>query len=180
MIPRIVVESARVNIRSLLPDSRILIGSIDPPQFTPVRKEDISLPRSSDVSSNWIWISKWSVFQAGTDSGTNGWKFAQRWDAPQGDWVNDVAILTPISRAGLVARRTWFRVMKRCPVGQDYLGEIATSETEFSETEFPPALAGNSRITTERSMLSSRGQPIRANSMGARLVGLVTGSAKGK
>lgn len=120
------------------------------------------------------------MFRADSESGSNGWKFAQRWDAPQGDWVGNATILTPISRAGLVARRTWFRVMKRCPVGQDYLGEIETSETEVSESEISPAPVGISRTATERSVPSSQGQSVRANSMGARLVGLVTGSAKGK
>ena len=180
VIPRIVIENARVNGRSRVPDSRNLTSSIDPPQFTPASKEDISLPRSTDTSSNWIWISKWTVFQSTTDSGPNGWMFAQRWDAPESDWVSDTTSLTPISRAGLVARRTWFRIMKRCPLGQDYLGPVETSENEVSETDVPPASAGISRISIERSVPTSRGQPVRANSMGARLVGLVAGTAKGK
>jgi hypothetical protein len=70
--------------------------------------------------------------------------------------------------------------MKRCPLGQDYLGQVETSDNEVSETDVPPTSAGISRISIERSVSTSRGQPVRANSMGARLVGLVAGTAKGK
>lgn len=181
IIPCVVTENSRVNSRSRLPDPRILTSNIDPPQFTPASKEDIFLPRTSDASStNWVWISKWTVFEPDPDSCPGGWKFAQRWDAPESDWVGDATSLTPISRAGLVARRTWFRIMKKCSVGQDNLGEVETSENEVSETEIPLALAGTSRISVDRSVLNSQAQPVRSNSMGARLVGLVTGTVKGK
>ena len=181
VIPCVVTENARVNSRSCLPDPQLLTSSSDPPQFTPARREDISLPPSADALSKWIWISKWTLSQPEPWSGSTGWMFAQRWDTREGDWVVDAASLTPISRAGLVARRKWVRIMKRCPVGEDYIGEVETSELEMSESEFSQAPAGKSSASTERTSAPKlRGPPVRANSMGARIVGLVAGTPKGK
>lgn len=181
VIPRVVMEHARVNPRSCLPDPRLLTRSIDPPQFAPACREDISLPPSADASFKWIWISKWALSQAGSHSGSAGWMFAQRWDAPECDWVVDAASLTPISRAGLVARRTWVRIVKRCPIGEDHIGEVQTSDIEVSELEFSRPPEGNSSVSADRTSAPKlRGQPVRTNSMGARLIGLVTGTPKGK
>lgn len=181
IIPCVVTENARVNPRSCLPDPRLLTSSIDPPQFTPARREDISLPPSADAPSKWIWISKWALSQLQPRSDSAGWMFAQRWDTPEDDWVADAASLTPISRAGLVARRMWVRIMKRCPVGENYIGEVETSEIEVSESEFSRAPAGNSSASTERTGAPKlRGPPVRTNSMGARIVGLMAGTPKGK
>jgi hypothetical protein len=171
-IPKIVVENARVDPRSRRPDPLMLTSHIDPPRYTPSPKEDVTLPRSTDTASTWIWISKWSVSRHEGPSDINGWRYAQRWDAPTSEWVDNPSILTPISRSGLVSRRTWVRIMKRCPAGETYVGNIDSSDTDLPDLPDLPSQ------TPAKS--TSRTQPTRANSMSARLVNLVVGSSKGK
>jgi hypothetical protein len=177
VIPRIVFENARVNLKTRLPDPRLLNRNADPPRYTPLRKDDITLPSSADIASTWVWMSNWSVSPNDASSHSDGWRFARRWDTPDAEWVNDPTI-TPISRSGLVARRTWLRIMKKCPAGQQYLGNMDLSENEDIEFQTSSALEIGSSPT---GMHAARpNQPVRTNSMSARLVGLVAGTSKGK
>jgi hypothetical protein len=173
VIPCIVVENARVNVRTRQPDPRLLTRNVDPSQYSPVRKEDISLPPSADASSAWVWMSKWNVFHNDGTTDPDGWRFAQRWDTPDLEWVSDPTI-TPVSRSGLVARRTWLRIMKKCPAGQEYVGNTELSDNEYMDRET------SQRLVATTLQADARRQPARINSMSARLVGLVAGSSKGK
>jgi hypothetical protein len=167
-----VVENARVDLRSRRPDPLMLTSNIDPPRFNPSPKEDVALPRSTDTSSTWIWISNWTVSRHEGPSDTNGWRYAQRWDASATEWVDNPANLTPISRSGLVSRRTWVRIMKKCPAGEAYIGNIESSDTDVADI-----ISQNRGVATKN---TARAQPTRANSMSARLVNLVVGASKGK
>ena len=174
VIPCTVVENARVNLRTRHPDPGNLTANIDPPHFTPSRKADISLPSSTDPAYNWSWISKWTVLRV---EGLDGWRFAQRWDTPQNEWVSNPATLSPISRAGLVSRRTWVRVMKRCPVGETRVDDMEGSENEAIDLVQASENVGGGNVNIGNPV---RQQQTRANSMGARLAGLVAGAPKGK
>ena len=175
-IPCAVVENARVNLRTRQPDPKNLTTNIDPPHFTPSRKADISLPTSTDPAYSWIWISKWSVLRLEDLADLDGWRFAQRWDTPQSEWVSNSAALSPISRAGLVARRTWVRVMKRCPVGENPADDLESSKNDAVDL---PQIAENMAGGNVKVVIPVRKQT-RANSMGARLAGLVAGTSQGK
>lgn len=171
----IIIENARLNSRTHHPDPQSLISNIDPPRFTPCRRQDITLPQSSNPSLKWIWVSKWTV---SSEQGVDGWRFAQRWDATENEWVSDSSSISPISRSGLVARRRWFRSMKKVPIGHNYVEYADSSESEGIEpprrlTEVEGSRAGPNNVRV-------RPQPSRTNSMSARLVGLVAGTSKGK
>ena len=176
VIPYTVVENARVNPRTRLPDPRALTANVDPPQFTPSRKQDISLPKTKEPSAKWIWISKWTVSCDQTLTDPDGWRYAQRWDTPKDEWVSNPANLSPISRSGLASRRTWVRLMKYSPVQHDHVGGVDSSENETVDNA-PPR---TSEPVDTRPAPRPRTQPSRTNSMGARLVGLVAGNSKGK
>jgi hypothetical protein len=68
--------------------------------------------------------------------------------------------------------------MKKCPAGQQYLGNMDLSENEDIEFQTSSALEIGS---SPSGMHAARpNQPVRTNSMSARLVGLVAGTSKGK
>lgn len=177
VIPRAVVENARVNLRTRHPDPGNLTANIDPPHFTPSRKADISLPSSTDPGYNWLWISKWTVLHPEGWADLDGWRFAQRWDTPQNEWISNMATLSPISRAGLVSQRTWIRVMKRCPVGENRVDDTEGSENEVDDLV---QISENVDGGNAKAGIRVRRQQTRANSMGATLAGLVVGTPKGK
>ena len=172
------VENARVNPRTRNPDPRTLTTNIDPPQFLPSRKKDITLPRSDDLSSKWIWVSKWSVLHDQEMSDIDGWRFAQRWDTPENEWVPRPTLISPISRSGLVARRRWFRIMKKVPIEYNYVGCEDLSDNE--DAELPQDTTDFETRRLGKSSTPARNQPARANSMGAKLVNLMAGISKGK
>lgn len=171
------MEHARVNIRTRLPDPGTLTANIDPPQFTPLRKEAMSLPSSHDPSFEWVWKSKWALSRNEGQANQDGWRFAQRWDIPREEWTSNPATLSPISRSGLVSERYWVRIMKRCPVGQPPVDDVESSENEVDSLEVSKDLVRRSNVRVGATV---RGQPTRTNSMGARLVNLVAGTTKGK
>jgi hypothetical protein len=121
-------------------------------------------------------MSKWTVSCDQNLTDPDGWRYAQRWDAPNDEWVSNPANLSPISRSGLASRRTWVRVMKYCPAQHEYVGDVDSSENETLDNAPPPT---SERIETS-APARPRTQPLRTNSMGARLVGLVAGTSKGK
>jgi hypothetical protein len=173
IIPRTVIENARVNLRTRHSDPRILTPNVDPPHFTPSRKEDISLPPSVDTASEWVWTSKWAVLRDESLVDSDGWRFAQRWDTPKDEWASNPVTISPISRAGLVSQRRWVRVMKKIPAGQGNMNDVDSSEDEpeLHELEFRKNTVVGKPV---------RNHPARVNSLGARLVGLVAGTSKGK
>ena len=177
VIPCAVVENARVNLRTRHPDPGNLTVNIDPPHFTPSRKADIPLPSSTDPAYYWNWISKWTVVHVEGLADMDGWRFAQRWDTPQNEWVSNPATLSPISRAGLVSRRTWVRVMKRCSVGENRVDDMEGSENEAVDLVQTSENVDGDNAKVD---IPIRRQQTRSNSMGARLVGLVAGTPKGK
>jgi hypothetical protein len=126
-------------------------------------------------------MSKWSVFHNDSKTNPEGWRFAQRWDNPDTEWVKDCTI-TPISRSGLVARRIWMRIMKKCPAGQTYVPNMDVSENEDVGFETLPtnAVVASVSSPSQADISSRRVQPVKASSLSARLVGLVAGTSKGK
>ena len=176
MYPITLKENARVNPRTQIPDHRLLTPNIDPPRFTPQRKEDIHLPESGDSAHAWVWISPWTVAKQPT-SDVEGWRFAQRWDVPEREWVDNPASITPISRAGLVAQRTWTRIMNKRPIGQSRVGSLYTAEHDHPRQASSSTSAGN--VSSASAGTSQRSH--RSSSMGSKLVGLVAGQpSKGK
>ena len=66
--------------------------------------------------------------------------------------------------------------MKYCPAQQEYVGDVDSSENETLDNALPRP----SERTETSNLARPRAQPSRTNSMGARLVGLVAGTSKGK
>jgi hypothetical protein len=136
---------------------------------------------SEDPSSKWIWISKWTISRDSGLTDMDGWRYAQRWESPERAWISDPVSLTPISRSGLVSRRKWIRIMKRSSLEQSHIQDtnspgdhpVRPDIRQHSEGMLG-SIAGNGSASPVRT------QPTRPNTMGARLVGLVAGTSKGK
>jgi len=138
------------------------------------------LPSSTDPSLEWGWISKWSIRRhPDLPCDAEGWRFAQRWDSPPTDWTPDPLYLAPISRAGLVSRRVWVRIMKRYPREQHIIDHTDISETDDIETHVSLVPeSGVTRIAVPDTSTSSN--QAKSGSMGSKLLGLVAGISTGK
>jgi len=166
VIPFQVTENARLNPRTRLPDTRLLLASSDPAQY-PLRKDDITLPPSTG-DYNWIWMAPWTPL---TSAKTNdeGWRFAQRWNTDEEQWSGNPGSLTPVTRAGLVARRTLIRIAKQIP----------STHPNIATTTPPPTTSSTAPVSsTDRvSTPATRLVPTTRGSM-AKLVGLMTSKGK--
>lgn len=157
IILSVVVEHARVNPRPRQPDTRLLNPSVDPPQYTPKPKDQVSLPQSSVSTLQWAWLSKWTIYPR-TNSNDEGWSFAQDWYVSEEEWISDMSSIPPPQRSGIVARRTWIRIMKKCTPE-----EIVNLASVNEAPQLPIPTRKPTRVS-------------RSNSVGARLLGLVVGT----
>jgi hypothetical protein len=154
----IVTENARINPKTGLIDDRIMNYGVDPPNFVPKPKDQFSLPFGTDFAHSWVWGGRWTV---AANSDIDGWSFSTKWTSTPEEWVTDLDQLPSNPRSGILARRSWVRVMRKLNTA-NYL-QTLDQDNESSIQLEPPSPRKVNRSS-------------RSNSLSSKIMGLVIGT----